>query len=81
MLSPLPPCRKAVGSRWVVKTKRHDDGTIEKFKAGFVAQGFSQAFGSDYDETFAPTAKLCTLCICLALAASWSTFVFQLDVR
>ena len=81
VLSPLPPGRKAIGSRWVFKIKRHDDGTIEKFKARFVAQGFSQVFGNDYDQTFAPTAKLCTLRICFALAASWSTFVFQLDVR
>ena len=81
VLSPLPPGRKAIGSRWVSKIKRHDDGTIEKFKARFVAQGFLQVFGNDYDETFAPTAKLCTLRICFALAASWSTFVFQLEVR
>ena len=77
VLSPLPPGRKAIGSRWVFKTKRHDDGTIEKFKARFVAQGFSQVFGNDYNETFAPTAKLCTLRICFALASSWSTFLFQ----
>ena len=81
VLSLLPPGRKAIGSRWVFKIKPHDDGTIEKFKARFVSQGFSQVFGNDYDETFAPTAKLCTLRICFALAASWSTFVFQLDVR
>ena len=81
MLSPLPPGRKAIGNRWVFKIKRHDDGTSEKFKARFVAQGFSQGFGSNYDETFAATAKLCTLRFCFALAASWSTFVFQLDVR
>ena len=78
---PLPPGRKAIGSRWVFEIRRHDDGTIEKFKARFVAQGFSQVFGSDYDETFAPTAKLCTLIICFVLAASWSTFVFQIDVH
>ena len=81
VLSPLPPGRKAIGSQWVFKIKRHDDGTIEKFKARFVAQGFSQVFGSNYDEIFATTAKLCTLRICFALAASWSAFVFQLNVR
>ena len=73
--------RKAIGSPWVFKIKRHDDGTIKKIKTPFVAQGFSQVFGSDYDETFAPIIKLCTLRICFALAASWWTFVFQLDVR
>ena len=70
VLSPLPPVRKAKGRRWVSKIKQHDDGTIAKFKARFVAQRFSQVFGSDYDETFAPTAKLCTLRINFALAVS-----------
>ena len=60
---------------------RHDDGTTGKFKARFVAQGFSQDFVNDYYETFAPTGKLCTLRIWFALAASWSTFAFHLDVR
>ena len=60
--------------------KRQDDRTIDKFKGRSVAQGISQVFGSDYDETFAPTAKRCTLRICFALAAAWSTYVFHLDV-
>ena len=77
----LPPGRKAIGSRWFFKIRPHDDGTFEKFKARFVARGFSQAFGSAYDKTFAPTAKLCTLRSCFALSASWLIFVFQLDVR
>ena len=81
VLSPLPPGQKAIGSRWVFRIKRHDDRTIEKFKACFVTQGFLQVFGSDYDKTFAPSAKFCTLRICFALAVSLSTFVFQLDVR
>ena len=55
--------------------------TIEIFRARFVTQGFPQVFGSHYDETLAPIAKLCTLRICFALAASWSTFVFQIDIR
>ena len=74
----FPPGRKAIGSRWVFKVKRHDDGIFRNFKARFVAQGFSQIFGSNYDEIFAPTA---TLRIRFALAASWSTFASQLDVR
>ena len=57
--------------------KRQDDRTIDKFKGRSVAQGISQVFESDYDETF---AKRCTLRICFALAAAWSTYVFHLDV-
>ena len=78
VLSPHPPGQKAIKSRWRFKIK---DGTIEIFKARFVAQGFSQVFGSDYEESFAPTAKLCTLRNCFALAVSGTTFVVQFDVR
>ena len=78
VLSSHPPGQKAIESRWGFKIK---DVTIEIFKSRFVAQGFPQVFGSDYDETFAPIAKLCTLRNCFALAVSWTTFVVQFDVR
>ena len=81
MLSPLPPGQKAIGCRWVFEIKQPNDSTIEKFNSRFVAQGFSHVFGSDYNETFEPNAKLCTLRIWFALAAFWSIFVLQLDVR
>ena len=81
VLFPHTSGQKAIESRWGFKIKCHDDGTIEIFKARFVAQGISQVFGSDYDESFAPTAKLCTLRNCFALAVSGTTFVVQFDVR
>ena len=45
-----------VTSRWLYKVKHATDGSIEKFKARFVARGFSQVEGVDYEETFAPMA-------------------------
>jgi hypothetical protein len=57
----LPPGRKAIGSKWVFKVKRNADGSIERYKACLVAQGFSQRPGIDFDETFAPTAKWAAL--------------------
>jgi hypothetical protein len=65
---PRPVDKSVVGSRWIYKVKKAVDGSVEKCKAIFVAQGFSQIEGIDYDETFAPVARilfhkihLCTL--------------------
>ena len=79
--SSLPSGQKVIGIRLVFQIRHNNDESFEKFNARFVAQRFSLVFRSDYIETFAPTAELCALRICFALAASWSTFVFQLDVR
>jgi hypothetical protein len=55
---PRPKGRKVVGSKWVFHIKRGPDGEIQKYKARVVVQGFTQIEGMDYDETFAPIAKL-----------------------
>jgi histone deacetylase 1/2 len=80
-LEQLPQGKRSIGSRWVFRVKRFADGTIEKYKARLVAKGFAQQPGSDYFETFAPTAKLTTLRACFALAAQSESKIFQLDVK
>jgi hypothetical protein len=65
----LPPGRKAIGSQWVFKVKRNADGSVERYKARVVAQGFSQRPGVDFDETFTPTTKWAALRVIFALAA------------
>ena len=65
----LPPGMKAIGSKWVFRIKHNADGSIERFKARLVAQGFSQRPGQDYFETYASTMRHATIRTVLALAA------------
>lgn len=54
----LPKDKRPIGCRWVYKVKYKVDGTIERYKARLVAQGYTQIEGVDYHETFAPVAKM-----------------------
>ena len=80
-LVPLPPARKAIGSKWVFKVKRHADGSIDRFKARLVAKGYSQQYGVDFTETFAPVARFSSLRAILAIAAAKDYEVHQMDVK
>eukprot|EP00253_Pinus_taeda_P013337 PITA_13337 len=55
---PRPGDKSVVTSRWLYKVKHAADGSIKKHKARFIARGFSQVEGIDYDETFAPVARI-----------------------
>jgi len=57
-----------VSSRWVYKVKQVVDGSVEKHKARFVARGFSQVEGIDYNETFSPVARYLLIRLMLALS-------------
>jgi transposase InsO family protein len=78
---PLPSGRHPIGSKWVFRTKRGADGQIIKHKARLVAQGFSQQFGIDYVETFAPVARYSSIRAILALVAHHDWELHQMDVR
>jgi hypothetical protein len=78
---PRPKDRKVVGSKWVFKVKTGSDGQIIIHKVRIVAQGFTQVEGINYDETFAPVAKLSSLRTLLAFAAEQNLEVHQMDIK
>lgn len=68
-----------VGCKWVFRIKRNADGEIDKYKARLVAKGYSQVYGIDYYDTYAPVARLASLRTILAVAArnDWDVDVFD----
>ena len=68
-------------NKWVFRIKRKSDGSIERYKARLVANGFHQQEGIDYAETFSPVVKHTTIRIVIALAIHFKWSIRQLDVQ
>ena len=79
-LAPLPPGHRAIGCKWVLKTKRNAAGAVVKYKARLVAKGFAQRYGIDYEETYAPVCRIGSIRVLIALAAHFDWHIHHMDV-
>lgn len=79
-LVPRPPHSNVISGKWLYRHKFNADGSLERYKARWVARGFTQQPGVDYTETFSPVIKPTTIRTVLSLALSRSCPIHQLDV-
>jgi hypothetical protein len=75
------PKQNVVGTKWVFNNKQDEHGVVTRNKARLVAKGYAQVAGLDFEETFAPVARLESIHILLAYAAHHSFKLFQMDVK
>jgi ABC-type uncharacterized transport system substrate-binding protein len=77
----LPSGHCAIGLRWVFKQKKDESGAVIKYKARLVAKGYVQQVGVDFEEVFAPVARMESVHLILALAVDEGWEVHHMDVK
>ena len=80
-LVPRPEERTIIGTKWVFRNKLDESGTVTRNKARLVVQGYNQEEGIDYEETFAPVARIEAIRILIAFAAHMEIKLYQMDVK
>ncbi|GJT68281.1 retrovirus-related pol polyprotein from transposon TNT 1-94 [Tanacetum coccineum] len=80
-LVPQPKNMTIIGTKWVFRNKLDENGIVSRNKARLVAQGYNQQEGIDYDETYAPVARIESIRILLAYACALDFKLFQMDVK
>ncbi|GJW03709.1 putative ribonuclease H-like domain-containing protein [Tanacetum coccineum] len=77
----LPNGKRAIGTKWVFRNKKDERGIVVRNKARLVAQGYSREEGINYDEVFAPVARIEAIRLFLAYASFMEFIVYQMDVK
>ena len=78
---PDPRKHNIIGTKWIYRNKQDENGLVVRNKARLVAQGYTQVEGIDFDETFAPVARLEAIRILLAYANHHDITLYQMDVK
>ena len=77
----LPEGQYAIGTRWLFRNKSDERGIVIRNKARLIAQGYTQEEGIDYEDVFAPVARLKAIRLFLAYSAYMNFTVYQMDVK
>ncbi|KAJ9553136.1 hypothetical protein OSB04_017181 [Centaurea solstitialis] len=80
-LVPRPEGKSIIDTKWIFKNKKDEDNVVVRNKARLVAKGYRQQEGIDYNETFAPVARIEAIRMFLAYAAHKDFTVYQMDVK
>ncbi|GJU74941.1 putative ribonuclease H-like domain-containing protein [Tanacetum coccineum] len=81
VLMDLPKGKRAIGTKWIFRNKKDERGIVIRNKARLVAQRYTQEEGIDYDEVFAPVARIKAIRLFLAYASFMGFMVYQMDVK
>jgi hypothetical protein len=80
-LVPRPKNKNVIGTKWVFRNKLNEDGQVTRNKARLVCKGYAQIEGIDFEETYAPVARMEAICLLLAYACSKNVKLYHMDVK
>ena len=79
--APRPEIVLVIGTKWIFKNKTDEDGEIIRNKSRLVAQGYTQVKGVDFNESFAPVARLESIRILMSIACTMNIKLYQMDIK
>jgi hypothetical protein len=80
-LVPRPKNKNVIGTKWVFRNKLNEDGKVTRNKTRLVCKGYAQIEGINFEETYAPVARMEAICFLLAYACSKNAKVYQMNVK